>query len=466
MDQGGRLRISRRQVLQRAALATLALGLPAVAACGGTGGQPAESARKAPRSVPLSIWARSTSDKAVFDRIAEVVQAQAPHLAVTTEAVSGIYDKLVVALASGTTPDLAVVNMPFGVPMVGQGAFVRLQPYLAKDRATEQELKSFAPPALQAYRFKNEQYAIPITNETIVLWYNADLLRQANLTPPAEIENDPQRWNWDTLLDYARRLNRGRDQTREVFGLWVGSGIQASWGNLVYSNGGRILNKAASKMVLSEPAAAEGIQWCVDAIWRHDVAPQPATTQAEPNRVLFANGRLAMVWDGEFFRRYLFGPQTPQGVPFRFDLAQIPFAPRTRKRFNVFHSLGLPILRDTKAPDGAWDYLRVFATKEAQQHITDGWGSRGGNQKTYEPWLRSNAGGGPPANYAAIVKSDAHGMVYPASPYLPSNELTEPLNRLMPQIFDNKLPVRSGLQQIDQETNAKLEPAARAAGAR
>jgi multiple sugar transport system substrate-binding protein len=414
--------------------------------------------------VPLAIWARGASDKTVFDQIADVVATQAPHLAPTTEAVSNINDKLVVALAGGGAPDLAVVNMPFGVPMVGQGAFIRLQPYVAKDRATEQELKSFAPPALQAYRYKNELYAIPITNETIVFWYNADLVRQANLTPPAEIENDPQKWNWDTVLDYARKLNRGRDQTREVFGLWVGSGIQTSWGNLVYSNGGRILNEAASKLVISEPAAAEGIQWCVDTIWRHDVTPQPATTKADPDRVLFANGRLGMVWEGEFFRRYLFGAQTPQGVPFKFDLAQIPFAPRTRKRANVFHTLGLPILRDSKVPDGAWDYLRVFAGKDAQQYITDNWGSRGGNQKTYDPWLKSNAGGGPPANYAAIVKSDAHGMIYPASPYLPSNDLTESMDRLMPQIFNNEVPVRAGLQQIDQETNTKLAPAAKAAG--
>lgn len=455
---------SRRGTLRAAAVFA---AVPTLAACGGAGAGDARPAEhRAARSVPLTIWARGASDKAVFDQIAGVVAAQAPHLAANTEIAEGLNDKLVVALAGGGAPDLAVVNMPFGVPTMGQGAFGSLQSYLAKDKATEQELKSFAPPALQAYRHKNELYAIPITNETIVLWYNADLLRQAGLTPPAEIEHDPQKWNWETLLDYAHKLNRGREQTREAFGLWVGSGIQASWGNHVYSNGGRILDETGSRMVLSDPAAAEGVQWCVDAIWRHDLAPQPATTKAEPNRVLFASGRLAMVWDGEFFRRYLFGAQTPQGVPFKFDLAQIPFAPRTRKRANVFHTLGLPILRPSKVPEGAWDYLRVFATKEAQQFITDGWGSRGGNQKTYEPWLKSNAGGGPAANYAAIVKSDAHGMVYPASPFLPSNDLTEPLNRLMPAIFENQVPVRSGLQQIDQETNVKLEPAAKKSGSR
>ena len=36
----------------------------------------------------------------------------------------------------------------------------------------------------------------------------------------------------------------------------------------------------------------------------------------------------------------------------------------------------------------------------------------------------------------------------------------------MPLVFENQLPVRSGLQQIDQQTNVKLEPAAKAAGAR
>src|SRR6185436_6650172 len=118
-------------------------------------------------------------------------------------------------------------------------------------------------------------------------------------------------------------------------------------------------------------------------------------------------------------------------------------------------------LKTAKQPDAAWQYLRVFATKDAQQFVTDSWGSRGGNQKTYEPWLKANAGGGPPANYAAIVKADAYGVPYPASPFLASNELSEPMDRLMPQIFENTLAVRTGLQDIEQQTNIKLEPAAK-----
>ncbi|MGH2355990.1 MAG: extracellular solute-binding protein [Chloroflexota bacterium] len=446
---------------RRAVASAAALSATVATACESPGQPAAEQPRQRPaRSVPLTLWARSLSDKGVFDHITPLVEQRHPHLAVTVEVASDIFDKLTVALAGGSVPDLSVVNRAFGLFFIGKDAFVNLQPYLARDKAASQELQHYAPAALQTYTRARNLYAIPTTNESIVVWYNEDLFRQQGLVPPHEFEDDRQRWTWDTLLDYARKLNRGREQDREVFGLWAGArNVQTAWGNFVYSNGGRIITDDGAKMVLAEPPAIEAVQWAVDTIWKHDVQPQLASERATRNRVLFAQGRLAMAVEGEFFRRYLFGPQTPEGVPFKFNLAQIPFAPRTKTRACVFHSLGLPALRDGRDPDAAWEYLTVFATKDAQQHITDGWGSRGGHRGTYEPWLESNAGGGPPANYAAIVKSDAYGKQQLASPYLGPNDLYEAVNRLMPQMFDNELPVRTGLQQIDEQTNQKLAAA-------
>ena len=452
-------------VTRRRLAASLVPITAALAACAGSTGAAREDAlsKQPPRSVPLTIWARNTIDKGIFDKIAPLVEQRFAHLAITTEAVSDINDKLVVALAGGTGPDLAVLFMAFFAPMVGKGAFRSLQPFIARDRATEQELKSFTPPSLQAFRAKGELYAVPITSESIVCWYNEDLLRQYGLTPPHELEDDVQKWTWDTMLDYSQKLNRGRGQDREVFGLSIGEARIQGWGNLVYTNGGRIVSDDGTKLVMSQPATVEAIQWAVDTIWKHDVAPQRVTLQTTLNRALFAAGRLAMLIEGEYFRRYLFGPQSLGGT-FKFNLSVIPFSPRTKKRASVYHSLALGMMQSAKVPDAAWQYLTVFATKDAQQLITDGWGSRGGNQKTYESWLKSNAGGGPPANYAAIVKADATTVPVPLSPYMSENDLIEPLVRLMPKIYDNALSVRDGLQQIDQETNAKLEPAVRAAG--
>jgi multiple sugar transport system substrate-binding protein len=451
--------LTRRRAL---GAAVVGIGTAALAACGPIGseqgGEPV-AAQRPPRSVPVTLWARSISDKGVFDAITPLVEQRWPHLAVQVEVASDIFNKLATALAAGTVPDLSVINRQFGQPFIRKNAFVSLQPLLARDKRTADELKHFAPAALEAHSADRQLYAIPTTNESIVCWYNEDLLRQHNLRPPHEFEDDSQRWTWDTLLEYARTLNRGQGQDRALFGLWAGiTNVQTSWGNFVYSNGGRIITDDGARLTLAEPPNVEAIQWAVDTIWKHDVQPHLATIQATPNRTLFQQGRLALLIEGEFFRRYLYGPQTPQGTPFKYNLAQLPFAPRTRQRHIVFNSLGLPALKAGN-PEAAWQYLTVFATKDAQQFITDKWGSRGGHRLSYEPWLRNNADGGQPANYAAIVKADGYGKPQLASPYLWQNELQEPLTRILPQIYDNQLPVRTGLQQIDQETNQRLAAA-------
>src|SRR5688500_20344313 len=113
--------LTRRRAVQTAAIAT---GSPILAACGSIDGEGAPAASKPERSVPINIWARNASDKLVFDQIVGVAEARAPHLAITAEAVTGIYDKLIVTLAGGGAPDLIVVHVQSGVPLLGHGAFV------------------------------------------------------------------------------------------------------------------------------------------------------------------------------------------------------------------------------------------------------------------------------------------------------------------------------------------------------
>jgi hypothetical protein len=103
--------------------------------------------------------------------------------------------------------------------------------------------------------------------------------------------------------------------------------------------------------------------------------------------------------------------------------------------------------------------LKVIFTKDAQQVITDNWGSRGGHRGTYESFLKSNGGGGPPGlNYEAIVKADADTEAFPTSPYVPVDALFEPMVRILfDNVFLNKMPVKDGLAQMQQEATALLE---------
>jgi ABC-type glycerol-3-phosphate transport system substrate-binding protein len=243
--------------------------------------------------------------------------------------------------------------------------------------------------------------------------------------------------------------------------------LQAGWGNLVYSNGGRIVSENGEQWVLNSPEGREALQYAMDSFARHDVAPAADTTSnatANTARTLFQTGKLGLMFDGEFFRRNMFGPRAPkEGIPFKWNLAQLPFAPETGKRGMVYHTLALPITKDSKNPEAVWKFFGVFVTREAQQLITDKWGSRAANTTTYEPWLKSNAGGGPAANWAAITKADAYGIPFPVSPYLESKALLETHSRILYDVvFQGKQSLEEGLAEIEKETNSRLAEAVKA----
>jgi len=494
------MRSAMTRVSRRSVLAALAGGvvIPALQACGGappsptaapakpaetkpaetkpaapaaatttTAAKPAASAAK----IEILLWPRSTADEAVFKDIAGLVEQKGLGVLVKLETPpDAIYDKLQVALAGNVAPDTTVINMPWGIPLMTKGMWRNLKDYLKGDTDTQKILNDdFAKPAIQSYTFRGDLHAVPVTSESIVLWYNEDMLKAAGLTLPAEIEDDPTKWNWNTLLEYGQKLTKGKGRDRESYGISVYGapgdyGLQGGWGNLVYSNGGRIVSDDGEKWVLNSPEGREALQYTLDTFTKHDVAPAADTTSnatANTARTLFQAGKLGLIFDGEFYRRSLFGPRAPkEGIPFKWNLAQLPFAPKTGKRGMVYHTLALPITKDSKNPEAVWKFFSVFVTKDAQQFITDKWGSRAANTKTYEPWLKANAGGGPVANWAAITKADAHGLPFPVSPYLESKALLETHSRVLYDVvFQGKQSLEEGLAEIDKETNARLEKA-------
>ena len=122
-----------RRCLQRAG---------AEAEAGGGAGQGAQ-ARPA-RSVPLSLWARGVSDKAVFDQITPLVEGRYPHLAVTSEAVTGINDKIAWGSPRVTWLMWRWSTCPWGCPGWGRAPSSSCNPP-ARDRETDAELEGFCP---------------------------------------------------------------------------------------------------------------------------------------------------------------------------------------------------------------------------------------------------------------------------------------------------------------------------------
>jgi ABC-type glycerol-3-phosphate transport system substrate-binding protein len=457
---------------RRRVLAAMAAGAGAVlAACSRLAApEPAGAALDTAAPHQITFWPRSMTDQIAFEAMLPLAKEQFPNLAVTFEVPAGaMLEKLKVALAADTPPDGFVMGLGSARYLVAQKAVVGLQDYLKRDKQVETNLKGFAQATVQTYSFDNQLYAIPATNEGIVLWYHKDAFAEAKLPFPREIEDDPNKWNWNAVVDMARALNRGSGTDRQRFGLMVtgrktNAAISESWGNVVYADEGRFVDEKGAKWVLNSPPGQVVLDWIVALQTRYGVHPEVDyyLEQNVLDRTIFQQGRLGMLIQGEFLSRYLYGNQKPAGgIPFNYDIAQLPFWPGKKKRASVYNGNGLAMVRGAKQPDGLWQWLHVCSFKEAQQQVTNLWGSRGAHQGTYETWLKDGGGGGPAGlNYQAIVKTADYAVSYPVSPYLSQDDLVAPCTQVLyEQVFVRKMTPLDGLKQMEQEINARLQAA-------
>jgi multiple sugar transport system substrate-binding protein len=426
---------------------------------------------KAEEPVELIVWGRGPNEEeVVWSKIVPLAEEAYPEIKITLQApAEKTQEKLLVSFAGGTAPDSAVTGLSSFRAYIGQGMMQSLQAYVETDSDVQSWLPDYVPAAMDGYSYKGELYGVPLVNEGILFWYNKDAIEDAGLTPPAEFQNDKEKWNWDTVVDYAKKLNKGDGFRRERFGIVCTAarsvwGFSESWGNLCYARGVRFLDPDGEKFTFNSPETAEALQWVIDLIYKHDVMPDVGDSAAAQlrDRAFFQNGQVATVIQGEFFRRYLWGTGKPSGgLPFNYDLCLMPFCPATERRTNVYHGNGSFMSSQTKHPDQVWKWFHTLFSKEAQQIITDFWGSRGAHTGTYQSFIDSNAGGGPDGlNYQAFMDADKDTAPYPTTIYMPMREMMEPVVRIMyDNVFVGKMTVQEGLDQMEEEVSASLKKA-------
>lgn len=440
----------------------------------GTSGaaQPAQTAATSSGAATIVFWPRSPSESAVvWEKLLPIAKKMFPQLTIKLQAPPSDFDnKLLVAYAGGTAPDSGVAGLSAFRGFIGQKVFKSIQSYVDADTETKQSLQTnYVPAAIQGYSYKGQLYGAPTVNEAIVLWYNKDAVVAAGLTPPRDIDSDPTKWNWNTLVDYAKALNKGTGEHRERYGIIATSnrgitGISEAWGNFVYAHNGRVMDDDGEKWIFNGADVHDAIQFIVDLTHKYDVQPSVGASASAGllDRTYFQNNQVGMVVQGEYFSRYLWGSGKPsKGFPFQYDIALLPTCPATGKHTNIYHGNGSFMVSQTKQPDATWDWLKVTLTEEAQQTICLTWGTRAADKRTYDQWLKTNAGGGPDGvNYQAIIKADADTSPFPTTPYLLPDALLQPTETIMyDNVFQSKMEVQPGLDQDAQQTTALLQKA-------
>ena len=260
------------------------------------------------------------------------------------------YDaKLLTLIAGKIPPDLVHVtqaNFPF---YAVKSIFLDLDPLIAKDKGFD--INDYFEPVMDGMRYQGRLLGLPSDFSTIALVYNKRLFDKYHVPYPDET------WDRDKFLWAAKKLTHDTDGDGIIdqFG-FVNINSYNRWPAWVWMNGGDILSPNMKHCLLGSPEAIEGLQFYIDLSVKYHVAPTSTQTLGQSYQDLFMTERAAMIPDARYAYKTF-----AKGMPFPWDIAHMP---KGKVRATTFIWGGNAILRSTRHPKEAWEFLKFLSGKE------------------------------------------------------------------------------------------------------
>jgi multiple sugar transport system substrate-binding protein len=228
-----------------------------------------------------------------------------------------------------------------------------------KDQITDDARSDIMPSLLEAFSFKDTNWAMPHVLNVQSLYYNKNQLRAAGFTdPPATLED------WYAQMTALRRL--GVPYTDS----WAqDEGIVSDFVRIAAQFGGDLFDASGKPLLLQRPAqrAAAFMRQLIDErLVRPDVA---ASNEPDAMRA-FLSGGVTFTTNWNFVWGAMNDPLYSQIVG-QGSVAPIPAAASTGKTAaSVSGFLGLAVLANSAHPDLAVAWLRYLTSPEVQAQQT------------------------------------------------------------------------------------------------
>jgi multiple sugar transport system substrate-binding protein len=358
------MKLTRRKVMVGAAWwAGGWAGAGALAACGvGAGGTQPPAARKA---VTVQFWSRFGSSDPIepveLKDLPVYMQQSAP-IKVDRNVIADyntLIDKLTVAFASGTGPDVVTLGSPGIAQFAGPGSLLALD----KSARVKKEAEDFFGPPLNVGRYKDTLFGLTYYVDMRIALYRKDALAEAGL--PADRKALAK--TWDQFRDVTRQLARWEGGQLMRIGFGVPRADDTHFFTLVKQQGQDALNAAMTKAGFDATAGERALQFQVDLLQRDRVdsyAQRPSLPSGvEP----LSTPLMASRWNNS---QTIVGIQKA-GLPAK-DLVVTDFTPEYGGKTAATGYLGgtwVAANKDTKAPDESIDFLLYLAGLDHQLNV-------------------------------------------------------------------------------------------------
>lgn len=245
------------------------------------------------------------------------------------------------AVATGTNPDLIAIDNPDHAAFASRGAFLDITDMVAESEVIE--IDRVFPGPRSSLSWDGRIYGIPRASNTIALYYNKDLFREAGLDP-----DDPPA-TWDELLEAARTLT---DPENDVYGLAFSARASEEgtfqflpW---VQMAGGSFDN-------INAEGVAEALALWDTFIEEGLASPDTLTRGQWDSTGTFNGGNAAMAISGPWELGRM-----AQDAEFDWGVTLLPVREEGGERASALGDFNLAIFANTEHPEAAFEYLEYF----------------------------------------------------------------------------------------------------------
>lgn len=223
-----------------------------------------------------------------FQEFVEEFNAEQDEIQVEAVYTGGYTDTLrraEAALASGDPPEISMFEQTRGAGFVDAGAVLPLDTFLADDPDVDEG--DFFERLLTTCRIDGQLWCLPYNTSTPLIYYNADMFRDAGLDPDSDVPD-----TWEELLQVGEDFAQYEDDelTRWAFGMRTNPGWM--FDAFLGQAGGSFLNEEGDAFVFNDERALEMADFWLEMI-EEDVAVPMGTSSTYDE---FFAGNQAMVF--------------------------------------------------------------------------------------------------------------------------------------------------------------------------
>lgn len=298
-----------------------------------------------------------------LNNLIEWYERENPHIKIVAQYVpSGdpLVQKLVTAIRSNTAPDISWLHSDFLYKLVEADAIYPMNHFInGQNGLTEEEMNDIFPQSLQAAKWRDTLYAMPLEATTLALIYNKTKFKEAGLDP----ERPPQ--NWNELYKFAMKLTKDKDGDGKIdqYGFYIpafpASGplsvwMVLQWTPFLWQAGGEEINENQTEVLFNSEAGVNAL-----SLWKKLFDEQKFHNFTLTHNLGFISGTIAMIMDGPWDL-----PEFREIKNFDWGVTYLPAGPL--KSATYLAGEHLAVFRQSKNPDEAWKFIKWTLRPDVQ----------------------------------------------------------------------------------------------------